>query len=104
LSWILWEFTDLIEESALPCANPNSVRFPVLVSGTIILKLCRKFRFPILMTDAAQLLDERVTPRPFHQGFLAVTQSLLGARFDFSDHVCQHRLSNLVTREFGELT
>jgi hypothetical protein len=26
------EFTDLIEEPALPCGNPNSVWFPVLVS------------------------------------------------------------------------
>jgi hypothetical protein len=25
-----------MEEPALPCANPNSVRFPVLVSETII--------------------------------------------------------------------
>jgi hypothetical protein len=28
-----------MEEPALPCANPNSVQFPVLVSETMILKL-----------------------------------------------------------------
>jgi len=32
-----------MEEPALPCANPNSVRFPVLVSETIIFQNAKIF-------------------------------------------------------------